>query len=297
MKSDAQTLQAYALYLQKWVQAYGQQNLNIEMIVPQNEPNYAQGYPSCLWSPSTFDTFVGKYMGPAFANMSTQIFLGTMSKTSSPGDTDVMAAVFADPTAKAFIKGYGMQWTMQSGGSFNFSGNNTVSSGVTSSHLPIWQTEHQAGNYPWITASFNKTKAPNDFAYGVESWGLIRDWMKSGANSYSAWNMVLDTVGLGNDTVRVWPQDTLLVVDTNAKTLSAAPAYYVFRHFSQYIQPGATRVATSGSLDTMAFKNPDGSLVTVLYNSGSSAAQTILSVGGAKLQFTVPASGFATVVK
>ena len=89
------------------------------------------------------------------------------------------------------------------------------------------------------------------------------------------------------------------MVDTNAKTLSASPAYFVFRHFSQYIQPGATRVSvssTNSSLDSLAFKNPDGSIVTVMYNSGGSSAQTVLSTGSAKLQFSVPANGFATVV-
>jgi glucosylceramidase len=299
MKSDSQTLQAYALYLAKWVQAYGQQGITVEMVVPQNEPSYAQGYPSCIWAPAVFDAFVAKNLGPLFAsmNVSTQIFLGTMSKTSSPGDTDIMAALLADATAKPFIKGFGLQWTMQSNGSLNFSGNSGVSTGVGAAHLPIWQTEHQAGNYPWSTSTFNVAKAPNDYTYGVETWGLIRDWLKAGANSYSAWNMVLDTVGLGNDTTRVWPQDTLLVVDTTAKTVTASPAYYVFRHFSQYIQPGATRIATSGSLDSLAFKNPDGGIVTVIHNAGTSAAQTVLAVGGTTLQFSIPANGFATVVK
>jgi glucosylceramidase len=298
MKGDAQTLEAFALYLTKWVQAYAQQGLTIEMVVPQNEPNYAQGYPSCIWSPTVFDTFVANHLGPMLAmqNVSTKIFLGTMSKTSSPGDTDVMAAVLGDANAMKYIGGFGMQWTMQNNGALNFSGNASVASAVSSSHLTIWQTEHQAGNYPWA-GGFVSSRAPNDHAYGIESWGLIRNWLRAGANSYSAWNMVLDTGGLGNDTIRVWPQDSLLVVDTNARTVNATPAYYVFRHFSQYIQPGATRIATTGSLDSLAFKNPDGSIVTVIYNSGTSAAQTILSVGGAKLQFTVPASGFATVVK
>lgn len=312
MKGDAQTLQAYALYLAKWVQAYAGQGITVEMVVPQNEPSYAEGYPSCLWSPSTFTTFLGTYLGPQFTsmNMSIQIFLGTMSKTSSPGDTDIMAAVLADATAKGYVKGFGLQWTMQSGGSLNFSGNGSVASAVSSSPLPIWQTEHEAGNYPW-GSGFNTSKAPNDYActtggsgcqppgYAIESWGLIRDWLKAGANSYSAWNMILDTGGLGNDTTRTWPQDSLLVVDTNARTLTASPAYYVFRHFSQYIQPGAARVATSGggSLDSLAFKNPDGSLVTVIHNAGTSAAQTILAVGSARLQLSVPANGFATVVE
>jgi glucosylceramidase len=298
MKGDAQTLQAYALYLAKWVQAYGQQGITVEMVVPQNEPSYAEGYPSCIWAPTVLDAFVGKYLGPQFAslNMTTQIFLGTMSKTSSPGDSDIMGAVLGDATARALIKGFGLQWTMQSGGALNFSGVADVASSVSSSRLPIWQTEHQAGNYPWASG-FNSSNAPNDYAYGIESWGLIRDWLKAGANSYSAWNMVLDTGGIGNDTTRVWPQDALLVVDPGAKTITASPAYYVFRHFSQYIEPGATRVATTGSLDSLAFKNPDGSFVTVIYNAASSAAPTILSVGGTDLRFTVPANGFATVVE
>ena len=89
------------------------------------------------------------------------------------------------------------------------------------------------------------TAAPNDHAYGVESWGLIRDWIKAGVTAYSAWNMVLDTVGKGIDTTRAWPQNALLTVNTSAKTLNVTPAYYVFRHFSQFVDPGAKVVATT----------------------------------------------------
>jgi len=108
--------------------------------------------------------------------------------------------------------------------------------------------------------------------------------------------MVLDSAGKNLDTTRPWPQNALLTVDTSAKTLTVTPVYYVFRHFSQYVVPGAKRVATSGSSpDAVAFKNPDGSIVAVMYNSGSSAKTTILAVGSAKVQFSVPANGFATV--
>src|SRR5262245_66316177 len=102
--------------------------------------------------------------------------------------------------------------------------------------------------------------APNDYNYGVETWGLIRDWIKAGVNSYSAWNMVLDTIGTGIDAGRRWPQNALLIVDKTAKTLTATPAYYVFRHFSQYVDTGAKRVATSGTaVEQMALQTTDGS--------------------------------------
>ena len=80
--------------------------------------------------------------------------------------------------------------------------------------------------------------APNDQAYAVESWGLIRDWIKAGVTAYSAWNMVLDTVGVGIDTTRVWPQNALLTVDTATKTLNVTPTYHVFRHLSQFVVAG-----------------------------------------------------------
>lgn len=112
----------------------------------------------------------------------------------------------------------------------------------------------------------------------MESWGLIRDWIKAGVNSYSAWNMVLDTAGKNLDSQRPWPQNALLTVDTQTKTLRVTPVYHVFRHVSQYVDPGATRVGTTGG-DALAFKNPDGTLVTSLHNSGNSAKATTRAVG------------------
>jgi glucosylceramidase len=167
------------------------------------------------------------------------------------------------------------------------------------------QSEHQCGNYPWLgsTASsradanrdnFLPGLAPNNHAYGEESWDLITDWLEAGVHIYSAWNMVLDTEGMNLDETRAWPQNALLAVDMGASTLEVTPAYYVFRHVGQYVEPDAVRLGTQGG-DALAFRNPDGSIVTVMYNSGGSDSQTTLSVGGTTLQFTIPARGWATV--
>jgi glucosylceramidase len=104
---------------------------------------------------------------------------------------------------------------------------------------------------------------------------------------------VLDTVGKGIDK-RDWKQNALITIDTGAKKFNLTPAYYVFRHLSQFVEPGAVRVGTQGG-DALAFKNPDGSIVTVMYNSGGSPAATTLAVAGKSLQFSIPAHGWATV--
>jgi glucosylceramidase len=291
MVDSAQNLTAYGLYFVKFVQGYAAQGITIEAVSPQNEPNFAQGYPSCLWTSPLFTKFVGQYLGPAFttAGLSTKIMLGTMSNGNSNADPSVVTAVMGDATAKGYIKVLGYQWGMEA----------SVASGK-SYNLPLWQTEHKCGNYPFTVTgenpapgAFNSTMAPNDQTYGAESWGLIRDWIKAGVTSYSAWNMVLDTVGKGNDMTRNWPQNALLTVNTSSKTLNITPAYYVFRHMSQFVVAGAKVVATTGG-DALAFKNPDGSIITVIYNSGG-AATYIVAVGGKKLQFAMPANGWATV--
>jgi glucosylceramidase len=104
--------------------------------------------------------------------------------------------------------------------------------------------------------------------------------------------MVLDKIGLGIDTSRDWKQDALLVADGGK--VNPTPAYYVFRHLSQYVVPGATVVGTTGG-DAVAFKNADGSIVAVVYNSGAENKSFIVAIGTKKLQFDMPGSGWATV--
>jgi glucosylceramidase len=285
MSSDAATLTAYAQYYTKFVQGYKDQGINIELVSPQNEPGYDQNYPSCLWDGATYASWIGKYLGPAMQTLGVKVMLGTLSNADK--DIATAQAATSDSTAKSFLSVVGVQWNVL----------DAVNSGQTFSGIPIWATEHKCGNYPWGGASgcgessdscpsYNSTQAPNDQAYGVESWKYIRNAITKGkVTSYSAWNMVLDKSGLGIDTSRDWKQDALLVADGGK--VNPTPAYYVFRHLSQYVQPGASVVGTSGG-DAVAFKNPDGSLVAVVYNSGAENKTFIVKIGGKMLQFDMP---------
>jgi len=282
MVDNQANLNAYSQYFIKFIQAYQQQGITLEFVAPQNEPSYAENYPTCLWTAALYAKFFGAYLGKALedANLGTKLMLGTMSN----GDDDpaIVKSVLADATAMKYVKVIGMQWGMQS-----------HVSDAKSAGVPIWQTEHVAGNCPFggmsNCATISSNRAPNDQAYAVESWNLIRDWIKTGITAYSAWNLVTDATGLGIDTSRVWHQDALLTVDTQAGKLTVTPAYYVFRHFSQFVDPGAKVVGATGG-DAVAFKNPDGSLIAVMYNPGSAKRLTV-AMGGKNLQFDMPASG------
>lgn len=295
MKADAQTLTAHALYMAKFVEEYAKQDLKIWAIHPQNEPGYARVH----WKQADLINFIKTYLGPTFEQrkLTAEIWCGTMSK--DPDDTNIALATAEDDEAMKYVKGFGVQW------------NPLAAVATLSKKAPVMQTEHRCGNYNfssdyWNANQYNSSKAQNDHAYGEETWQLIRDWVVAGVNSYSAWNMVLDTVGKSLDG---WPQDSLLVVDRNAKKLIQTPAYYAFRQFSQFILPGATRIAVNSShaalkgistqtwngLNAVAFKNANGSVVTEIYNKGESAQTLVIKVGGTMYQISVPAHGWDTL--
>ena len=283
MKSEEATLKALALYFVKFIKAYAEQDIKIDYVAPQNEPNYSQNYPSAIWSGSTFATFIGKHLGPALAsaNPTAQIMLGTLSNNGSNADVAVANAVLADATAKSFCKVMGVQWGMSDANQVT----NLQSKGPG---IPIWLSEHKCGGNPGA----NVAAAPNDLSYAKDSWGYIRDAIKHGLTAYNSWNMVLDKGGKGIDNTRVWAQNALLVVDGGQ--IVQTPAYYVFRHVSQYVAPQAKRIDATGG-DAVAFKNPDGSLVAIMYNSGAANNNYVVSIGGKSLQFAMPASGWATI--
>jgi len=293
MKNDSSFMAAYAEYYKKFVQGYKDEGINVEMVSPQNEPGYDQNYPSCLWESATYTAFLGKHLGPAMKEMNVKVMLGSLS---NPNDLTLAQNAYNDSSAKPFLAVLGVQWDSL----------DKVIGGTRVGNLPIWVSEHRCGNYPWNPSTgcgdsgdscpkYNSTQAPNDMAYGVESWKQIRNAITKGkVTGYSAWNMVLDKIGLGNDTSRDWRQNALLVADGGK--INPTPYYYVFRHLAQYTLPGATVLSTSGG-DAIAFKNPapDSSYVVVMYNSGSANNNYVVSVGGKKLQFAMPGAGWATV--
>ncbi|HEX7511016.1 MAG TPA: glycoside hydrolase family 30 protein [Chitinivibrionales bacterium] len=280
MKSDAQTQGAYALYLAKFVEEYAKENLKIEAVHPQNEPGYA----SVKWNQTVFVDFFKTYLGPKFAerNLTAEIWCGTMS---APADSNIAIACKNDAAVMKYVKGFGLQWNLEA---------------VVPNLAPkgrVWQTEHRCGNYNfdakyWVTSRYDANKPQNDHLYGEESWQLIRDWVAAGVNAYSAWNMVLDTSGKSTGN---WHQNALVVVNRVTKKVIITPAYYVFRHFSQYITPGGTRLGTTGSNDALAFMNPDGTIITEVYNKNDTAMKMTISVRSTFYQFMLPAHGWATL--
>jgi glucosylceramidase len=307
MRNEANVLEAHALYFSKFIDAYTAEGIPISAVCPQNEPGYTRAYPTCGWGPYNYEdgkgsagdktgteflsTFVADHLYPKLqaANPKTEIWFGTLSNPNTAPTYWNGMKTKAGNNVKTMIKGLGLQWS------------NVGLVADNASYFPFC-SEHQCGNYYWkpeVTSveladsvHFLKSTAPNNHAYGEESWDLIKKWVEAGVISYNCWNMILDTKGLNLNINKVWPQNSLLAVNRDTKTLVITPYYYVVRHLAQYVDTGAYCVSTSGG-NALAFQNPDGSIVAAISNN--SAATTItVSVNSKSYKFSHPGKGWAT---
>ncbi len=267
---DERYFRAYALYFRRFVDAYRQRGLPIGMVMPQNEFNSAQVFPSCVWSPEGLARFI-PYLGEALQGADTEIFFGTLER----GDPNLFEKVYADPKVRPLIKGVGAQWAGRQAIPF-----------IHQAHpeLKIYQSEQECGN------------GLNDWRFARFSWTLMKDFMRAGASVYDYWNIAADQGGIST---WGWGQNSMISVDEKARTYRINPDYYVFKHLSHYVKPGAQRIGTisfAGYENLLAFKNPDGRLVVIVQNDQAQAAPLNMTIGDKTLRAMLPADSFNTLV-
>jgi len=73
-KQDEKYFKAYSLYFTKFIQAYRYQHIKIGMVMPQNEFNSPQVFPSCTWTAGGLSRFL-KYLVPAMQAQQVDVFL------------------------------------------------------------------------------------------------------------------------------------------------------------------------------------------------------------------------------
>ena len=86
-------------------------------------------------------------------------------------------------------------------------------------------------------------------------------------NIFCDWNLLLDEKGGPNHVGNFC--DAPIMADTVNDKVYVHDSYYYIGHFSKFVKKGAKRIGSSKwnpGLDTVSFKNPDGSVVCVVLN-------------------------------
>lgn len=249
---DSLHLQAYALYFSKFIEAYKKQGINIFAVMPQNEFNSAQIFPSCCWTAASLANFIGNYLGPVMAEQDVKVMFGTMERSNEL----LVDTILTDPTCREYVEGVGFQWAGKG-----------ALPGIHQRYpeLKLYQTEQECGD------------GKNDWRGAMYSWSLMQHYMNNGTSAYMYWNISLDEGGISR---WGWAQNSLIVVNPETKIFRYTPEYYVMKHVSHYVQPGAQKLETKGAYtNLLAFRNPDKSIAVVLANETSDNRNVAVRIG------------------
>jgi glucosylceramidase len=263
-------LRAYASYFGRFVDEYRKQGIAIGMVMPQNEFNSAQVFPSCCWTAEGLTRFIG-YLGPEMAKRDVIVFFGTMERANER----LVEASLEDPAIAPHIKGVGFQWA----------GKDAIG-GIHRRHpaLALYQTEQECGD------------GKNDWRYCRYAWTLVKHYLRNGASAYHYWNISLKKGGVSR---WGWAQNSLVTVDTEARTYAYTHEYYLMKHLGAFVRPGAKHLGTTswtGYENQLAFANPDGSTVVVIQNDLSDPLAVRIGIGDRVVAPVLPADSFSTLV-
>jgi glucosylceramidase len=258
---------AYALYFSKFIEAYKNEGITISAIMPQNEFNSCQIFPSCTWTAGGLAKFIGNYLGPAMEKQHVETMFGTMERPT----VAMVDTILNDPKAGKYIKCVGFQW-----------GGKEAIPGVNEKYpdLKLYQTEQECGD------------GKNDWDYCLYAWSLMKHYFNNGVNAYMYWNMALDEGGYSR---WGWQQNSLVTVDTLTNTYRYNYEYYLMKHVSHFVKPGAHLLKTNGEFnDLLAFQNPDKSIVLVIGSDEDKALN--IKIGLKMLSPKIKAGSFNTFV-
>lgn len=256
---------AYANYFVKYVKAYKEKGIDIWGVTIQNEADFDPSYyPSTKWTAKEQGAFL-KHLGPAFNNAA--LNTGIMVLDHNWDLTDFPISILNDSDAKKYTTGTAFH---------AYGGNVTAQTKVHNAHPDkgIWFTE--------ITGITPRTDFLVEFRYFMKHITIdaVRNWAKG----VLFWNLALDE--------KNGPQPHqgacstcrgLVTINSLTGEVTKNVEYYALGHFSKFIDQGAIRIFSTETdasdvidigdeeilddgISNVAFENPDGSIVVVVYN-------------------------------
>jgi glucosylceramidase len=244
-----------AKYFVRYVQGYEGAGVPIYAVTVQNEPlNIPTDYPGMGMSAEEQANFIRDNLGPAFRAAAVKAKILTFDHNWDLIDYPIK--VLSDKQAASFIPGVAIHC---------YGGNPTAQTELHN-RFPdkdIWLTECSGGE--WQKGRLLEEQAR-----------LVISTMRNWAKGVILWNLALNQnrepyLG-GCKTCR-----GVVTIDDAVTPSRIIPTvdFTALGHASKFVAPGAFRIDSStfeqDRLESVAFRNPDGSIVLMVLNGGNSA--------------------------
>lgn len=272
MIQDPRYLQTYANYFCRFIDAYKEQGIPIDMVMYQNEAYSYTPYPGCAWTAEGTVRFNVEYLAPTLKkhHPDVALYLGTFNTNR----TDYIDLILSDPRMPQSIQGVGFQWE---------GGQSLPAIRAKYPQYKYIQTESECG---W--GSF-------DWKAGEHTFHLINHYLGNGCEEYIFWNNTLCDNG---ESPWGWKQNALIHVDSKTRKATLTPEYYAVRHYSQFVASGSHVVAYKPSeaekTPVMVVQTPQKKYVVIAGNFGDEAKAVSVKLGSRYLNAELPAHSFNT---
>ena len=272
MIQDPRYLQTYANYFCKFIDAYKEQGIPIDMVMYQNEAYSYTPYPGCAWTAEGTVRFNVEYLAPTLKKYHPEVklYLGTFNTNRY----DYVDKILSDPRMPQSIEGIGFQWE---GGQI----------------LPKIRKKYP--QYKYVQSESECGGGTFDWRAGEHTFHLINHYLGNGCEEYTFWNNTLCDNG---ESPWGWKQNALIHVDSKSRTATLTPEYYAVRHYSQFVTPGSRVIAykpsTEGRTPVLVVETPEKKKVVIAGNFNNETKKITLKLGNRYLNVELQPHSFNT---
>lgn len=269
---DPRYLQAYANYFCKFIEAYAEQGVPVDMVIYQNEAYSYTAYPGCAWTAEGTVRFNRDYLAPTLEKRhpDVKLYLGTFNTNR----LDHVEKVLSDSLLRESIEGVAFQWEGRE-------------------ILP--EIRKRYPDFSYICSESECGNGDMDWKAGEHTFFLIADNLGNGCDEWYNWNFLLPKQGMSR---WGWKQNALIELDPETRTCRYTPEYYAVKHFSNLIRQGARIEGyyydKADRVPVLAVRNPDGMLLVVTSNPGDNERKLSLEIGSRYLNATLSPHSFNT---
>lgn len=257
----------WATYFIKYLDAMKKAGIHVDMITVQNEPAAVQTWDSCIYTPEEERDFIKNHLGPALEKSDhahVKILAWDHNKDII---LERMRPIYEDPEANRYTWGAGFHWYM----SEDYKNLSKLHEAYPDKHLIF--TEGCIEDGPRVGSYDTGVRYIKDMIHDFNHY----------TEAFIDWNLFLDESGGPNHVGNYC--DAPIICDTQHDTVHLNSSFYAIKHFSKHVKPGATRIESSLAHDHVlhvAFENPDGSHVVVLFND--STQKEIIEIDGTAIE-------------
>jgi glucosylceramidase len=269
---------AFANYFVKYIQDMKAEGIAITAITVENEPLNPKNTPSMVVFADEEDTFIAKYLGPAFekAGIKTEIQL----YDHNPDAPSYPLSILRDPGANKYVAGTAFHL---------YGGDSSTLTDVHNAYpnKNLYLTEQSITGRPGAAALNIAEPVARVLIGGTRNW----------THNVLLWNLAADPKA-GPHTDNGGCTGCFGAITLDGDNASFNVAYYAVAHFSKFVRPGSVRIGSTEleQLSTAAFLTLEGKVVLVVSNTGNFAKTFHIGFHGRSLITTLPQESVGTYV-